>query len=110
MSRQRDHIIECFQTWWKIANKSLRLFVENLEKDRCVGSIFGNQFHFLLMQIVFSSMYLCINVSMYLYSYPSTQDIFGLAAGGSCEHFEVRLKMTIECLRDTLRGRNRASL
>jgi hypothetical protein len=50
MSRQRDHIIECFKAVWKIANQSLRLFVENLEKDRSVGSIFGNQFHFLLMQ------------------------------------------------------------
>ena len=49
MSRRRDHIIERFEAWWKIANKSLRLFVENVEKDRCVGSIFGNQFHFLLM-------------------------------------------------------------
>lgn len=49
MSRRRDHIIERFEAWWKIANKSLGLFVENVEKDRCVGSIFGNQFHFLLM-------------------------------------------------------------
>ena len=50
MSRRRDHIIERFEAWWKIANKSLGLFVENVEKDRCVGSIFGNQFHFLLMK------------------------------------------------------------
>jgi hypothetical protein len=49
MSRRHDHIIERFEAWWKIANKSLRLFVENVEKDRCVGSNFGNQFHFLLM-------------------------------------------------------------
>ena len=49
MSRRRDHIIERFEAWWKIANKLLGLFVENVEKDRCVGSIFGNQFHFLLM-------------------------------------------------------------
>jgi len=49
MSRQRDHIIEPFEAWWKIANTSHRLFVENVEKDQCVGSIFGNQFHFLLM-------------------------------------------------------------
>jgi len=27
--------------------------------------------------------HLCINVSMYLYSYPSTHDISGLAAGGA---------------------------
>jgi hypothetical protein len=51
MSRRRDHIIERFEAWWKIANKSLGLFVENVEKDRCVGSIFGNQFHFLLMSL-----------------------------------------------------------
>jgi len=35
------------------------------------------------IQIVFTSMYLCINVCMYLYSYPSTQNISGLAAGGA---------------------------
>jgi len=28
---------------------SLGLLVGNVEKDRCVGSIFGNQFHFLLV-------------------------------------------------------------
>jgi hypothetical protein len=28
---------------------SLGLFVENVEKDQCVGSIFRNQFRFLLM-------------------------------------------------------------
>ena len=50
MSRRRDHIIERFEAWWKIANKSLGLFGENVEKDRCVGSIFGKQFHFLLME------------------------------------------------------------
>jgi len=33
---------------------------------------------------------------MYLYSYPSTHSISGLAAGGPWEQFEVRLKMTIE--------------
>jgi hypothetical protein len=59
---------------------------------------------------------------MYLYSYTSTHDIFGLAAGGASEQLEVRLRMTIErtqrntwwwlCgeLRDALGGRNRASL
>jgi hypothetical protein len=30
----------------------LGLFVENAEKDLCMGSILGNQFHFLLMQPV----------------------------------------------------------
>jgi hypothetical protein len=54
MSRRRDHIIERFEAWWKIANKSLGLFVENVEKDRCVGSIFGNQFHIVLMVQVHS--------------------------------------------------------
>jgi len=33
---------------------------------------------------------------MYLYSYPSTHGISGLAAGSAWEQFEVRLKMTIE--------------
>jgi hypothetical protein len=50
MLRGCDHIIERFEAWWKIAKKLLGLFVENVEKDQCVGSIFGNQFHFLLMQ------------------------------------------------------------
>jgi len=40
--------------------------------------------------------HLCIYVSMYLYSYPSTQAISGLTAGGAWEKFEVRLEMTIE--------------
>ena len=39
---------------------------------------------------------LCINVSMYLYSYPSTHGISALAAGGAWEQFEVHLKMTIQ--------------
>jgi hypothetical protein len=30
---------ECFKAWWKIANKSLGLFVDNVEKDWCVGFI-----------------------------------------------------------------------
>jgi hypothetical protein len=50
MSQQRDHIIEHFKAWWENANKLLRLFVENVVKDLCVGSIFGYEFHFLLMQ------------------------------------------------------------
>jgi len=40
--------------------------------------------------------HLCIHVSMYLYSYPSTHTISGLAAGGAWEQFEVCLKMTIK--------------
>jgi len=40
--------------------------------------------------------HLGIDVSMYLFSYPSTHGISGLAAGGALEQFEVRLKMTIE--------------
>jgi hypothetical protein len=32
-----------------MVNKSLGLFEENVEKDRSVGSIFGNEFHLLLM-------------------------------------------------------------
>jgi len=44
------HIIEHFQACYKIAYKSLQLFVQNLEKDQCVGFIFGNQFHVLLLE------------------------------------------------------------
>jgi hypothetical protein len=49
MSPRRDHIIERFEAWWMIANKSHGFFVDNLEKDRSVGSILKNEFHFLLM-------------------------------------------------------------
>jgi len=49
MSWQPNHIIERFKAGWKIANKSLVLLVENVEKDQCVGYIFGNQFRILLM-------------------------------------------------------------
>jgi len=66
--------------------------------------------------------HLCIYVSMYLYSYPSTHAISGLAAGGAWEQFEVRLKMMIEWTQrytprpwsrdfgDALGGGNRAYL
>jgi hypothetical protein len=36
------------------------------------------------------------DVSMHLYSNPSTHAVSGLAAGGASEQFEVRLKMTIQ--------------
>jgi hypothetical protein len=45
-----------------------------------------------------------IIVSMYLYSYPSTDGIYGLAAGGASEQFEVRLKMTIKWTRGDTPG------
>jgi len=92
------------QTW-----ESRRHVWEHLESQSCI-------------QFVFSSMYLCIYVSMYLYSYPSTHGISGLAAGGAWEQFEVRLKMTIEWTQrytprpwssefgDALGGRGRVNL
>ena len=40
--------------------------------------------------------HLCIYVSMYQYSYPSTNGISRLAAGSTWQQFEVRLKLTIE--------------
>ena len=43
-----------------------------------------------------TSVCILIHVSMYLYSYPSTHSISGLAAGGDSEQFKVRLKMMIE--------------
>jgi len=49
MSWQDNLIFESFKAWWKIANKLPGLFVENVENNWCVGSIFGSQFHFLLM-------------------------------------------------------------
>jgi len=70
-------------------------------------------------------MYLvCILIygSIYLYSYPSTHGISGLAAGRASEQFEVRLEMTmkwtqrytwrrVSCeVRDALGGCDRASL
>jgi len=42
------------------------------------------------------SVCILINKFMYLYSYPSTHSISGLAAGSAWEQFEVRRKMTIE--------------
>jgi len=66
--------------------------------------------------------HLCIYVSLYLYSYPSTQAISGLAVGVAWEQFEVCLKMTIVWTQsytprlwssdfgDTLRGGSRAYL
>jgi len=47
-----------------------------------------NDFENSCIQFVFSS--------NYLYCYPSTQGISGLAAGGAWEEFKVHLKMTIE--------------
>jgi hypothetical protein len=40
------------QTWWKIAHLLLRIYVENVEKNWCLGSIVGNQFCFLLMLLL----------------------------------------------------------
>jgi len=66
--------------------------------------------------------HLCINVSMYRYSYPSTHGITALAAGGAWEQFEVHLKMTIQWTQiyypgpwssefgDTLRGHDGVNL
>jgi len=39
---------------------------------------------------------LCIYVSLYVYSYPSTDGISGLAADSASEQFKVHLKMIIE--------------
>jgi len=47
-------------------------------------------------QKLMHSVCILIYVSMYLYSYLSTDGISGLAARGDCQQFEVRLKMTIE--------------
>jgi hypothetical protein len=51
MSQRCDHVIECIEGWWKIANLLIALCVGNVEKDQCIGSIFGNQYQFVLMYI-----------------------------------------------------------
>jgi len=48
------------------------------------------------LESVMYSVCILIYVSVYLYSYPSTHGISGLATGGAWEQCEVRLKMTIE--------------
>jgi len=45
----RDHIIELLEAWWNIVDGSLSLFMHNVVKDPCLGSVFGNQFRFMLM-------------------------------------------------------------
>jgi hypothetical protein len=40
--------------------------------------------------------HLCIYLSVYHFSYPSTPDISGLVAGGGGEKYEVHLRMTTE--------------
>lgn len=40
-------------------------------------------------------MYLCIEASMYQYSYPSTQGIPAMDAGGISEQFQLSLKPTM---------------
>jgi hypothetical protein len=49
-----------------------------------------------MCSLIYGSMDLCINVSMYLLSYPSTHRISGLAADGAWEQLDLRLKMMIE--------------
>jgi hypothetical protein len=63
---------------------------------------FQTELHFadvLIVQQLLKLMYsvcILIYVSMYLYSYPSTHGISGLAAGATGDQFEAGLKMTIE--------------
>jgi len=49
MVQRCDCISEPVEAFWTITTDSLWLYVANATKDRCVGSIFGNQLHFLLM-------------------------------------------------------------
>jgi len=50
MKECHNRIIECFEAWWEVANTLFRLLRENVNNDWCVGSIFGHQFLFLLIQ------------------------------------------------------------
>jgi len=47
-------------------------------------------------QVFWLYSHLCIKVSIYLYSYPSTLGISALASGGAWEQFQVHLKITIQ--------------
>jgi hypothetical protein len=46
MSKQSDQIIEWFDALQKNANNSFELYLENVENDWLVGSIFENLFGF----------------------------------------------------------------
>jgi len=54
-----NHIIEQSDARWKIEHMSLPLSVENWGKNQCVGSIFRNQLHFLLIVSWKLSMWCC---------------------------------------------------
>jgi len=75
MSQRRDDIIECFEAWWKIANKPLRLFMENMEKDWCMGSIFGNPFHLLLMKDPINNPAAGLSPATLTSEFPSIQEV-----------------------------------
>ena len=50
MSWWGDHIIELFNTWWKIANQSFGVFVEKSEEEnQCMGLISRNHICILLI-------------------------------------------------------------
>jgi len=71
MSWQRNHLFECFPEWWKISNLSRGLFVGNMENNRRVGYILGNQFHFLLMPAVCYTVNWQPFTSILIYSNPT---------------------------------------
>jgi len=49
LSRWHGHIIGHFQLWWKIANKSLTLYLENVGNNECIGTIVRHQIRNLLI-------------------------------------------------------------
>lgn len=52
MSGRCDDIIEYFQALWKIANKLVRLFVENVEKNQFMGSIMETHVPFCWCMVI----------------------------------------------------------
>jgi len=78
------HVWEHLQSQWSSLGKTTSSLGMLLVRLEIIATVFSLYSH------------LCIYVSIYLYSYPSTHSISGLPAGSAWEQFEVGLKMTIE--------------
>jgi len=88
------------QTWehLKLLNSSLRKTSSLLGMLLVRFEIIATSYHSTIFRTPVFNVYSYPHIyeSMYLYSYPSTHDISGLAAEGASEQYEVSLKMTIE--------------
>jgi len=89
-----------------------RITVKQSGKNNIFGNgagVPGNSSYYLLFKDCSNSGIQFVFTSMYLYSYPSTHSISGLAAGGPWEQFEVRPRWQLRELRDTFRGHDGAN-